>query len=36
LYEQLANQLSRPSRITFCKVNVDEQKEVAQAYGVSA
>ncbi|KAJ9299605.1 hypothetical protein DTO271G3_2489 [Paecilomyces variotii] len=36
MYEQLANQLSRPNRITFTKVNVDEQQEIAKAYGITA
>ncbi|GAQ08063.1 thioredoxin-like protein 1 [Aspergillus lentulus] len=35
-YEQLAKQLSRPNRITFTKVNVDEQQDIAHAYGVTA
>ncbi|GIJ82169.1 hypothetical protein Asppvi_000674 [Aspergillus pseudoviridinutans] len=35
-YEQLAKQLSRPNRITFTKVNVDEQQDIARAYGVTA
>ncbi|EAW10376.1 thioredoxin-like protein 1 [Aspergillus clavatus NRRL 1] len=35
-YEQLASQLSRPNRITFTKVNVDQQQEIARAYGVTA
>lgn len=36
VYEQLARQLSRPNRITFTKVNVDQQKDIASAYGVTA
>lgn len=36
MYEQLANQLSRPNRITFTKVNVDEQQDIAKAYGITA
>lgn len=36
MYEQLARQLSRPNRITFTKVNVDQQKEIAKAYGITA
>ncbi|RMJ20934.1 PITH domain-containing protein [Aspergillus sp. HF37] len=35
-YEQLARQLTRPNRITFTKINVDEQQDIAKAYGVSA
>lgn len=36
MYEQLANQLSRPNQITFTKVNVDNQQDIAKAYGVTA
>ncbi|KAL1964620.1 hypothetical protein VTN77DRAFT_6794 [Rasamsonia byssochlamydoides] len=36
MYEQLANQLSRPNRLTFTKVNVDQQQEIARAYGITA
>ncbi|KAL6716455.1 Thioredoxin-like protein 1 [Lecanora helva] len=36
VYEQLSAQLSRPNKITFAKVNTDQQKEVAQKYGVTA
>ncbi|KKK14206.1 hypothetical protein AOCH_007720, partial [Aspergillus ochraceoroseus] len=35
-YEQLAAQLSRPNRITFVKINVDQQQDLAKAYGVTA
>ncbi|KAF4265052.1 hypothetical protein LV164_004747 [Aspergillus fumigatus] len=35
-YEQLAKQLSRPNRITFTKVNVDQQQDIARAYGITA
>ncbi|KAE8352913.1 PITH domain-containing protein [Aspergillus coremiiformis] len=35
-YEQLASQLSRPNRITFTKINVDQQQDIAKAYGVTA
>ncbi|PLN82684.1 DUF1000-domain-containing protein [Aspergillus taichungensis] len=35
-YDQLASQLSRPNRITFTKINVDEQQEIAKAYSVTA
>ncbi|OKL56543.1 hypothetical protein UA08_08283 [Talaromyces atroroseus] len=34
MYEQLATQLSRPNQITFAKVNVDQQQEIARIYGV--
>jgi thioredoxin len=34
LYEQLSQQLSRPNRITFAKINTDQQQELSQAYGV--
>ncbi len=36
IYEQLSAQLSRPNKITFAKVNTDQQKEVAEKYSVSA
>jgi len=35
-YEQLARQLTRPNRITFTKINVDQQQDIAKAYGVTA
>ncbi|RAK82522.1 thioredoxin-like protein 1 [Aspergillus fijiensis CBS 313.89] len=35
-YEQLAMQLSRKDRITFTKINVDNQQDIAKAYGVTA
>jgi len=36
LYEQLSASLSRPNHITFVKVNVDTQKEIASKYAVTA
>ncbi|MCJ1471814.1 hypothetical protein MMC13_000455 [Lambiella insularis] len=36
VYEQLSAQLSRPSKVTFTKVNVDQQTEIAQTYGITA
>ncbi|KAE8445017.1 hypothetical protein EG329_014023 [Mollisiaceae sp. DMI_Dod_QoI] len=36
LYEQLSTQLSRQNHITFVKVNVDNQKEIATKYGITA
>ncbi|PYH92859.1 thioredoxin-like protein [Aspergillus ellipticus CBS 707.79] len=36
VYEQLASQLSRPNRITFTKINVDQQQDISKAYGVTA
>lgn len=36
IYEKLSEQLSRPSKITFTKINTDRQQELAQAYGVRA
>ena len=36
MYEQLSSQLSRPNKITFTKVNTDQQQELARAYGVTA
>ncbi|KAF7845637.1 hypothetical protein BT93_L1490, partial [Corymbia citriodora subsp. variegata] len=35
-YEQLSSQLSRPNQITFTKVNVDQQSQIAQTYGITA
>lgn len=35
-YEQLALQLTRPNRITFTKINVDQQQDIAKTYGVTA
>ncbi|KAH6666652.1 PITH domain-containing protein [Halenospora varia] len=36
IYDQLCAQLSRPNQITFVKVNVDTQKEIAASYAVTA
>ncbi|CZT25144.1 related to thioredoxin [Ramularia collo-cygni] len=36
IFEQLAAQESKPGRITFAKVNVDNQRQVASSYGISA
>lgn len=36
IYEQLSEQLSRPNKITFTKINTDRQQELARAYGVRA
>jgi thioredoxin len=36
IYEQLSAQLSRPNKITFTKINTDNQQELARAYGVTA
>ncbi len=36
MYEQLSASLSRPNHITFVKVNVDTQKEIASNYAVTA
>ncbi|POS75311.1 thioredoxin [Diaporthe helianthi] len=35
-FESLATKFSKPKRITFAKVNVDKQKEIASQYGVRA
>ena len=35
-FESLSTKYSKPKRITFCKVNVDNQRDVASKYGVSA
>jgi thioredoxin-like negative regulator of GroEL len=36
VFEQLAAQESKPGRIVFAKVNVDNQQEVASTFSVSA
>ena len=36
VFEQLAGQESKPGRLTFVKVNVDNQRDVASTYGISA
>ncbi|KAK0338260.1 hypothetical protein LTR91_005353 [Friedmanniomyces endolithicus] len=36
IFEHLATAESKPGRITFCKVDVDAQREVAGTYGISA
>jgi len=36
IFEQLAAAESKPGRIAFCKVNVDQQRDVASTYGISA
>ncbi|KUJ22329.1 DUF1000-domain-containing protein [Mollisia scopiformis] len=36
IFEQLSQQLSRPNLITFVKVDVDQQKEIASKYGITA
>lgn len=36
IFEQLAGAESKPGKITFCKVNVDNQRDVAGMYGISA
>ncbi|RMZ91675.1 hypothetical protein DV736_g1093, partial [Chaetothyriales sp. CBS 134916] len=36
IYEQLSAQLSRSGKITFTKINTDQQEELARAYGVTA
>ncbi|CAL3968282.1 unnamed protein product [Diplocarpon coronariae] len=35
-YESLAAKHSKPNRVTFTKINVDNQQEIAQKYGVRA
>ncbi|KAF7958880.1 hypothetical protein EAE96_002407 [Botrytis aclada] len=35
-YESLATKHSKPNRVTFAKVNVDNQQSIAQRYGVRA
>ncbi|KAG9241196.1 PITH domain-containing protein [Calycina marina] len=36
LYEQFSDKLSRPKQITFVKVNIDLQQEIAQKYNVTS
>ena len=36
IYEQLSAQLSRPGTLAFTKVNVDNQKQIAQTYNITA
>ncbi|KAL2019809.1 hypothetical protein VTK56DRAFT_9160 [Thermocarpiscus australiensis] len=36
IYEQLSAALSRPNLVTFVKVDTDKQKDIAQAYRVTA
>ncbi|KAK2761278.1 hypothetical protein FQN54_001800 [Arachnomyces sp. PD_36] len=36
VFEQLSRQLSRPNKITFARIDVDQQKELASVYGISA
>lgn len=35
-FESLATKFSKPKRITFAKINVDNQKDIASQYGVRA
>jgi len=35
-FESLSTKYSKPNKITFCKVDVDSQQEVAQQYSVRA
>ncbi|KAI4858720.1 thioredoxin [Hypoxylon rubiginosum] len=35
-FESLSTKYSKPGRITFCKVDVDNQQPIAQSHGVSA
>jgi thiol-disulfide isomerase/thioredoxin len=36
VFESLSAKYSKPKKITFCKVNVDNQRDVAQQYSVRA
>jgi thiol-disulfide isomerase/thioredoxin len=35
-YESLSTKHSKPNKVTFTKVNVDNQQDIARQYGVSA
>ncbi|KLU82993.1 hypothetical protein MAPG_02060 [Magnaporthiopsis poae ATCC 64411] len=35
-FESLSTKFSKPNKIAFCKVDVDNQREIAQQYSVSA
>ena len=36
VYDQLAKQHSKPGSIAFVKVDVDEQQDIAENYGITA
>lgn len=36
IYEQLSAQLSKPNKITFAKINTDQQQDLARSYNVRA
>lgn len=36
IFEQLSAQLSRPNKITFAKINTDQQQDLSRSYGVKA
>ena len=36
VYEQLSTALSRPGKVTFTRIDVDAQKELAARYGITA
>lgn len=36
IFEQLATSHSQPGKLAFAKVDVDNQQEIAQKYGVTA
>ncbi|TDZ19996.1 Thioredoxin [Colletotrichum sidae] len=35
-FERLAKEYTKPSKVAFCKINVDQQSAIARAHGVSA
>lgn len=35
IYDQLAGQLSRPNRVSFAKVSVVQQAQIAQSYNIT-
>jgi thioredoxin len=36
IYAELSNHLSKPNKITFTKINTDNQQQLATSYGVTA
>lgn len=36
VYEQLSQQLTRPGNITFTRVDVDSQQQIARSFNITA